>query len=207
MKSGLKAGILLMTLAIPVFIWLFLKNFGSNQYEVPVFYQNGIDSLEQCKSGDETYQVRLPEMRLVKTGELKPPNMQGLTVTYLLPDDCGQHCELVLEEMARLQDVFSDDEQFSMLTIGSSSTILADLSERYNRKEEKWRFFSVGAQELEELRQCGFVLQGKDQPFTKLVLTDQENRIRGYYDGNDPEEADRLILEIKILLYTLSSVP
>jgi protein SCO1/2 len=34
----------------------------------------------------------------------------------------------------------------------------------------------------------------------KLILVDQDRHIRGYYDGTDPKEVDRLILETKILL-------
>jgi protein SCO1/2 len=36
---------------------------------------------------------------------------------------------------------------------------------------------------------------------SKLVLVDKERRIRGYYNGTDEKEVDRLILETKILLH------
>ena len=35
---------------------------------------------------------------------------------------------------------------------------------------------------------------------TSVALVDHKNRIRGYYDGRDRDEVDRLIVEIKIIL-------
>jgi hypothetical protein len=35
---------------------------------------------------------------------------------------------------------------------------------------------------------------------TSVALVDHKNRIRGYYDGIDRDEADRLIVEMKIIL-------
>jgi hypothetical protein len=33
-----------------------------------------------------------------------------------------------------------------------------------------------------------------------VALVDHKNRIRGYYDGKDRDEVDRLIVEMKIIL-------
>ena len=35
---------------------------------------------------------------------------------------------------------------------------------------------------------------------TKFILVDEKDRIRGYYDGLDPKDVDRLMQEISILL-------
>ena len=35
----------------------------------------------------------------------------------------------------------------------------------------------------------------------KFVLVDKQKHIRGYYNGTEPKEVDRLILEIDVLLH------
>ena len=38
-------------------------------------------------------------------------------------------------------------------------------------------------------------------PYTEqFILVDKQGYIRGFYDGTDPEEVDRLMAEVKILL-------
>jgi hypothetical protein len=53
-----------------------------------------------------------------------------------------------------------------------------------------------------DLAQCGFGLEitPEARPLNTIVLVDGQKRIRGYYDIADPKEADRLELEIRILL-------
>lgn len=48
----------------------------------------------------------------------------------------------------------------------------------------------------ETFRSC-VLLMAKDE---NLALVDSEGRIRGYYDGDDRDEVDRLIVEAKIIL-------
>ena len=44
MSKTFRAGILLITLAIPAFIIFFLHGFGENEFDVPVYYSDGIDT-------------------------------------------------------------------------------------------------------------------------------------------------------------------
>lgn len=72
---------------------------------------------------------------------------------------------------------------------------LKRLSEEFN--SEVQLIFPVGeVKELSEIYSCDLLLQS---PWT-AVLIDEQRRIRGYYDPEDREETDRLIVELKILL-------
>ena len=47
-------------------------------------------------------------------------------------------------------------------------------------------------------------MEDKDRPLDfihsdKFVLVDKQGRIRGYYNGTDKKDVDRLITEIKVL--------
>ena len=49
---------------------------------------------------------------------------------------------------------------------------------------------------LNEILTCDLLLQ----PPWKVVLIDDDRKIRGYYDPEDRDEMDRLVVELKILL-------
>lgn len=46
------------------------------------------------------------------------------------------------------------------------------------------------------LRECVLLME----PPASVALVDHQHRIRGYYDGSDRDEVDRLIVEVKIIL-------
>jgi len=46
------------------------------------------------------------------------------------------------------------------------------------------------------LKECVLLME----PGISVALVDHRNRIRGYYDGSDRDEVDRLIVEMKIIL-------
>jgi len=46
------------------------------------------------------------------------------------------------------------------------------------------------------LQQCILLMH----PDTAVAIVDNQNRLRGYYDGGDRDEVDRMIVEIKIML-------
>ena len=50
--------------------------------------------------------------------------------------------------------------------------------------------------DVQVLRECVLLMPSE----TSLTLVDHRNRIRGYYDGSDLDEVDRLIVEIKVIL-------
>lgn len=60
----------------------------------------------------------------------------------------------------------------------------------------------IGATQIGEefepqvLRECILLMH----PDTAVALVDHKNRLRGYYDGGDRDDVDRLIVEIKIIL-------
>ena len=77
--------------------------------------------------------------------------------------------------------------------------ILYDYAERFKIKEEGRGDLSVAlfyGQQFSSLRNCIFLL-GQS---TNAVLIDAERRICGQYDLTDLDEADRLIMEMKIIL-------
>lgn len=203
MKKRWKTGILLATLAIPVFIWLFLKYFGQNSFALPIYYPNGIDSLSDCANGQQPH--ALPSFSLLNTsGETLTANdFDGeMMISYFLPKRCTDSCELVLERLASIQNIFSEQEQLKIVVFGNAqytSEDLISLEKRFNANPKLWNFVLGEDEEINQLKTCGFVLSSV--PEHSLVVTDAKRRIRGYYQATDAEEVDRLKGEIKILDY------
>lgn len=208
MEMKYKTGMLLVILAIPVFLWLFLKFFGENRYEVPVYYQEGLH-ITGCPS--ESKEHTIPAFTLQQAhGEqtISENNLDDqITAVFSFSYPCSAACKEVMEELARVQDAFEEQEMVQILAIDKSSSNpeeLRELSQTFQSKSERWKFLTGEKATIETLVQCGFVLKEQKELNHPIVLIDGKRRIRGYYAGTDPEEVDRLILEIKILLYTLN---
>lgn len=203
MDNKLKTGILLLTLAIPVFIWLFLKFFGNNNFELPVYYTEGITTVAHCTSNTSPH--TLPDFQMQKAnGEsFSSKDLEDkMLLSFFLPDRCAENCELVLEMLANIQSVFSQEQAFQILVIANgqyTTDELMSLKSRFNAVTGKWNFIQGDSQKVDHLKKCGFVLSSDQE--NSLILTDSSQRIRGYYNGIDPEDIDRLKGEIKILAY------
>ena len=206
MNNYLKTGILLLTLAIPVFIWLFLKNFGQNQFALPVYYEESVPDIANCNTLDSPHAVSI-----LKNEKNSLPTNNGIdqevSVSYTLPEVCNEDCQLVLEELANLQTIFSDTSDFQILVFASDAYTrqkINKLKERYLANPTTWKFVVLENTSFVQLNRCGFLLSQVDfeQP---LIMTDTRGRIRGYYGGSDQEEIDRLKGELKILYYMQES--
>lgn len=203
MNKYLKTGILLLTLAIPVFIWLFLKNFGQNQFALPVYYEESVPEVEGCDNLVSPHDIPLitaPDASLTSATDIEAT----ASITFFLPEVCDEDCRLVLEQLANLQTIFSDNPDFQILLFASSASYsrlkLDSLKEQYLANPEVWKFVSVESSSFTQIQQCSYLLPevAFENP---LIMTDALGRIRGYYEGADGEEIDRLKGELKILFY------
>lgn len=204
MKFNGKAGILLLLLALPVFIWLFLKFFGQNRFEVPVYYEEGT-SQQGCPDDQQPHVI--PPFSLQSLSKDVPATEKMLngrvSAVFFLNPPCDAACIQVMEELARVQDVFEKQGPVQLITISNFKADARELATRFNSREDRWKFLMGESQEVQDLKRCGFVLTQPPETNPSVVLIDEKRRIRGYYAGTDPEDMDRLILEIRILLYTI----
>lgn len=214
-KPLVKAGMLLVLLAIPVFIFLFLKAFGNNSYTLPVYYEEGVDSsLETCNFSKGQHYI--PEFSFTSQ-DGRTINDQVLndkvTVVEFFFTSCPNICPVMSKELLRVQDKFEDQEGVQILSFTvdpehDTQKVLKEYSERYEVQNESWNFLTGDKTEIYRVARCGFVLpvedgNGSPEDFIhseKFILVDGQKRIRGYYDGTDREDVDRLMMEIDILL-------
>jgi len=153
----LKKIILFVALPLPVLIFFFLKFFGKNEFEVPVYYAEGVNRMiPGCYSYPTPYV--LPDSALNAWGWTKAK------ATLIVLSDNGS----VNGNLARVADLF-DEGDYATVTVLNAPV---------------------------EVRTC-MLLAGDT---SKVVMIDDQKRIRGYYTPTTRKETDRLGLELRILL-------
>jgi protein SCO1/2 len=130
---------------------------------------------------------------------------------------CGSICPLMTSEMKRVQDAFFDEPDLLILshTVWPEVDTVEQMLKYAKEKgvdDRKWHLLTGDKDELYKLaRQSYFVLKPAEAQnlgdgnsdfihTNNFVLVDRDRRIRGYYDGTDAVEVDKLIGDIRILL-------
>src|SRR5690554_428355 len=213
----LKVMVLICILLIPVLIILFLRNFGENRYDIPVFFEQGVeDPFGVCDypPGQQHY---IPDFSFVAqdSSRIGREQMEGkITIVDFIFTSCPSICPIMSNEMERVQDAFRDEDLVQIYSISidpdyDTPAVLAAYADKHGASPDKW-FFLNGSKEITyDLARCGFALpivdgEGRPDDFVhsdKFILVDEKGRIRGYYSGVEREGVDQLILETKILLY------
>jgi protein SCO1 len=213
----LQGMVLVCILLVPVLIFMFLKNFGNNTYDIPIYYENGVDNpFLECPIADTT-QHHIPDFTLVnqRNEAVGSAEMKGkITVVDFFFTSCPSICPVMSSEMERVNDMFREEPNLQIFSISIDPTydtpeILQEYANKHKAKAGKWDFLTGDKEEIYQLAKCGFILptldgMGVPDDFAhsdKFVLIDEQGRIRGYYSGTNREDVDLLVLEAKVLLY------
>ena len=203
MQKSRKIGLLILLLAIPIFFVLFFELFSTSHYAVPIFYENGIDSLTACEASQSAHRVR-PLLTQSTADQQLHLFINTVQIVYALPTECDENCVTILEELARVQGVLEVQVPPHIILIAQlGSPSLPLLAKKYQSSQPDWLFLEGTEREYPSFIQCELVLPRVDIPLHQtLVLVDRLGQIRGYYQGTDSSEIDRLIAEIRILEYS-----
>lgn len=213
----LQGMVLVCILLIPVLVFVFLRGFGTNAYDLPIFFQNGVDNpFQECPITDTT-QHYIPEFTFTNQEGLSigQAQMEGkITIVDFFFTSCPSICPVMSKEMERVNDMFRDEPDVQIMSISidpeyDTPEILKTYAEEHNAIPGKWHFLSGPKAETYQLARCGFVIptidgNGVPDDFIhtdKFILVDEMGRIRGYYSGTNREEVDLLMLETKVLLH------
>ena len=209
--------VLVCILLVPVVIFVFLKTFGTNQYDIPILYEDGVeDPLGDCDMV-ESGQHYIPDFTLTDQDGIargKKEMSEKITIVDFFFTSCPSICPVMSTELERVDDAFRNDGEVQIYSISidpeyDTSEVLSEYAERHMATPGKWFFLTGDKRLIYELARCGFILptidgEGQPEEFVhsdKFVLIDGQGRIRGYYSGTNREDVDKLILETKILLH------
>ena len=213
----LQGFVLVCILLIPILIFMFLRGFGTNEYDLPIYFQNGVDNpFKECSALDSG-QHYIPDFSFVNQEgkEIGRAQMEGkITIVDFFFTSCPSICPTMSKEMERVNDMFRDNPQVQIYSISidpeyDTPQILQEYASEHHAIPGKWHFLSGPKLETYELARCGFILptiDGNRIPDNfvhsdKFILIDELGRIRGYYSGTNREEVDLLMLETKVLLH------
>lgn len=177
-------GVLLL---FPVLIYLFLQGFGKNEFEIPIFHQEGVEMLYECDSlrTSTQYFVELERVSMVfPEWEIKGKTLV-LDLGNITNSEIQNNVNSFLEKYKRNPNVL-------LLSLGN---LAEDCEES---KYANWKCSTLSDDELKNIAQCE--LRIAESMANQLVLIDSERRIRGYYNPTELSEIDRLNTEIHILL-------
>ncbi len=125
---------------------------------------------------------------------------------------CPSFCPKLTNSLERVQKATLNDDEIMLASFSVTPNI--DTVEQLKRYAEKngvitgkWNLLTGSKKEIYNLARKGYCVVksngdgGKyDMIHTEnLVLIDKEKRIRGFYDGTNPEEVDKLLSDIQIL--------
>ncbi|HOZ87749.1 MAG TPA: SCO family protein [Bacteroidia bacterium] len=133
-------------------------------------------------------------------------------VTEYFFTTCQSICPVMNNYLEKIYVEFKNSPEFLILshTVDpetDSVSVLMDYAKQQGVTDKKWLFLTGTKQDLYNLARKGYLLnaeEGNGGPddfihTQNFALIDKERHIRGFYDGTDSVEINRLIQEIKIL--------
>ncbi|MCC5612844.1 SCO family protein [Nostoc sp. CHAB 5834] len=230
MTKPQKAGILLTTLLVPALLYVFLRFFTENHFTLPRFLPKidstrGEPLMGPVKLADgsvvtDTIFNTIPPFSLIdqdgKTVEQSIVENKIYVASFFFTR-CGTVCPRISSQLTRVQDIFRDKSSLVFLSHSvdpehDRPAQLKAYAKKYEAIPGKWYFLTGDKAAIYKLAMRGYYLPAvdagvkdgaPDETFIhseKLVLVDKQGIVRGFYDGTDKADVDRLILEIRVLL-------
>ena len=224
-----KAGILIVTLMVPAFAYITLRACTQNHYTlpryIPVIDSTRGEPVMHTITGRNGEQMQDTLYRHVPGFALTDQNGNATTQAVLkgkihVADffftRCGTICPKIQSNLSRVQEIFKERTDLALLSYSvdpqyDGPAQLKAYADKLNAKPGMWYFLTGDKAQIYTLAQRGYFLPvvdhgvsyGKpDETFIhseKLVLVDKEGIIRGFYDGTDRKDVERLIAEIRVL--------
>lgn len=127
--------------------------------------------------------------------------------------NCPSICPLTTQQMLRLYTKYRADDRVLLLshTLApeyDTTAVLNDFATRLGVQGPRWRFLRAGKYYTYQLAQQSYFTAALDDPTAPggiehsglFTLVDTQRRIRGFYDGTDPKQIDRLLEDLERLL-------
>jgi len=201
--------ILLFTLSFPVILYLFLRSYGENEFALPVFFEK--EKRAFCSdSSKNANSVQLFNLNQEDSMTLEDAYSADFKVVHF-PNSKDSEIQTLKNELNRVLNTFND-LSLNIISLEGISIKNGDSSTYHEfLSKNKAKTFLYREFEKENLVNCIYVFpteqwEGQhpsDETIpieSTLVLLDKENKLRGYYNGYETKEVDRLILEIRVLL-------
>jgi len=125
---------------------------------------------------------------------------------------CPTICPIMTKNMAAVQEAFLNDPQVMLLSHSVTPQIdsVAQLKKyalEKGVKDQKWNLVTGDKKQIYRLARKSYLAvkeDGNGGPYDMIhtenfILVDPEKRIRGFYDGTNPDEIQTLLEDIALL--------
>ena len=192
---------------------LFGVYFYNNKRRVPIRHlpYYGKKSVAQ---GDTAYH-KVPEFSFLNQNgnSITKNDLRGkIYVADYFFTTCQSICPIMKKQMNRVYKIFLNDPDVLLVShtvdpVNDSVATLKKFSRDMGIDDRKWFFLTGEKRKLYDLARSGYFLDasagnGGEDDFIhtqNFVLVDKSFHIRGYYNGTDSADVNRLIKEIEIL--------
>ncbi len=182
-----KALLLFVAFLLPVLIYLFLKSFGKNEFDVPVLFADSVSAPASCSDIQYKTPYQVSDS-IVRTFQWDSTSAFTVIVFGSYSKE-EQHERSI--QVARLMTEFKD-EALGIVQISGEN-----MERVYGEEKIVVRHVIMRDSSVSRMRNCVFFLNNTQD----AVVLDKERRIRGQYTLTKREDADRLIMEELNILF------
>src|SRR5688572_17524547 len=146
-KKVLFLGLLLI---VPVLVFLLLKTFGTNYYDLRYFYPEVTDEGEALVQNGDTVFRKVPDFKLVSQERktITQRDFDGkIYVANFIFTSCQGICKKMTSQMTRVQEKFKNDPSVKLVSYTvdperDSVETLQQYAALYNADPTKWYFLT-----------------------------------------------------------------
>lgn len=211
MKRRSKIVILIFILLIPAAIYIFLRSFGQNEFSVPIYNADGeLETISIDADNNPNHHKVVFNNLIDKDGHPVDTNMFLNKIVILDLAISHEKVERDNYQINRIADIFKDENAIHIIRIiNTDQARIINTKEHEAEHRENISLINMDRSTILEIAdvKLGLEMHTEDKKGMKqLILLDEEKRIRGYYNLNDFDDVDRLVLEVKILLNLMHNV-
>ena len=205
---------------LPIILFL-LFNSAEHHYRLNILTKDNIKTLQvynpkssYCSQNEEDSVHHILDFNFLSQNNqsVTKESLKGqIYVAGFFFTTCPGICIDMTKQLRRVQEAFQVYKDFKILyhTVNPSHdsvTVLRAYSEKNQIDDNIWYLLTGNQTEIYKQAHCSYFVAAeyKKQEFIhtdKFILVDREGRIRGFYTGTDKVDVDRLITEIKILMF------
>jgi protein SCO1/2 len=216
-NSIAKAAVFIVLLVIPATIYLY---FIAQLKSLPKLgYFGPRDAISKTVDGElvtDTLYHKVPEFSFINQNNqvITDNHFKGrVYVADFFFASCQSICPIMSSQLERVQAKYRDNDQLGILSHtvdpeSDSVAVLRSYASLHEALDNKWEFITGNKKEIYEIARKGYFVSasegdGGEEDFIHspyFVLVDTKKHLRGFYDGTDSLEVNKLLVDIDILL-------
>ena len=212
-----KAAVFIILLVIPATIYLY---FIAQLKSIPKLgYFGPRDAISKTVDGElvtDTLYHEVPEFSFINQNNQVVTSNHFEDRVYVADfffTSCQSICPIMSSQLERVQAKYRENNLVAILSHtvdpeSDSVEVLRSYATLHEALDNKWEFITGNKKEIYEIARKGYFVSasegdGGDEDFIHspyFVLVDTKKHLRGFYDGTDSLEVNKLLVDIDVLL-------